>query len=117
MAEGAEDPDFAYLTTTGRKTGRPHTVELWYRRVGDTVWFLAGQPSDWVFNLVADPEASVRIGEGETFFGAGRIEAGDAHGAARARRLLAERYQGWREGTPLSIWATTGIAVALDIHT
>ncbi|MEO3777495.1 hypothetical protein ABGB16_11740 [Micromonospora sp. B11E3] len=22
--------DFAYLTTTGRRSGRPHTIEIWY---------------------------------------------------------------------------------------
>ena len=110
-----DDPEFAYLTTAGRKTGRAHTVELWYRRVGDTVWFIAGQPSDWVANLLADPAASVRIGDGTELAGTGRVEAGDAHGAARARRLLAERYQGWQQGQPLSSWATTGLAVAVDL--
>src|SRR5438477_10441564 len=110
-----DDPEFAYLTTIGRKTGRDHTVELWYRRIGDTVWFIAGQPSDWIANLLADDAASVRIGEGPLLTGTGRVEAGDAHGAARARRMLAERYQGWKEGQTLSGWATTGLAVAVDL--
>lgn len=114
----ADDPEFAYLTTTGRKTGRPHTVELWYRRVGDTVWFIAGQPSDWVMNLVVTPAVTVRVGEdGDWLAGTGRVEVGDAHGAARARRLLAERYQGWTAAQPLSAWATTGMAVAVDLTT
>lgn len=31
----------ADLTTTGRITGQPHRIEIWYRRIGDVVWFLA----------------------------------------------------------------------------
>jgi deazaflavin-dependent oxidoreductase (nitroreductase family) len=109
------DPDFAYLTTLGRRSGRPHTVELWYRRVGDTVWFLAGQRSDWVANVAASPAAQVRIGDGPTRAGTGRVVTGDGGGAAEARRLMAARYQGWTEGEPLSTWASTATAVAVDL--
>ena len=42
----AEDPEYAYLTTAGRRTGDAHIVELWYRRTDDgTVWFMAGDPA------------------------------------------------------------------------
>jgi deazaflavin-dependent oxidoreductase (nitroreductase family) len=109
-----DDPEFAYLTTTGRQTGSPHVVELWYRRIGDTVWFIAGQRSDWVANLVARPDVTVRIGDDE-LAGTGRVEAGDAGGAGEARRALAARYQGWTPGRPLSGWATDGTVVAVDL--
>jgi hypothetical protein len=32
-----------------------------------------------------------------------------------ARHLLAAKYQGWREGRPLSDWARTALLVALEI--
>jgi deazaflavin-dependent oxidoreductase (nitroreductase family) len=111
---GAEE--YAYLTTRGRRTGRPHTVELWFAPVGTSVWMIAGggTSSDWVANLLADPAVTVRIG-GRTAPGRARTEPGDAGEAAVARRLLAARYQGWEEGLPLSDWAASGLAVAVDL--
>ena len=117
MAEPGADPEFAYLTTVGRRTGARHTVELWYRRIGDTIWFLAGQRSDWIANARATPGVTVRIGLGEELAGTARIETGDDGGAAAARRALASRYQGWVEGAPLSGWAATSVALAVDLTT
>ena len=110
------DEEYAYLTTRGRRTGRPHTIEIWFVTVGTTVWMISGggTSSDWVANLVADPAVTVRIGD-RTSTGRARTDPGDAGEAAVARRLLAARYQGWQEGRPLSEWATTGLAVAVDL--
>ena len=33
---------FCYLTTVGRVTGRPHTIEIWFAREGSTVYMLSG---------------------------------------------------------------------------
>ena len=53
--------DYCYLTTTGRRSGRPHRIEIWYARSGETLYLLAGggRPSDWVRNRLADPAVSV----------------------------------------------------------
>jgi hypothetical protein len=39
----------------------------------------------------------------------------DEHEDGLARRLLAGKYQGWREGRPFSEWAQTALPVALDL--
>lgn len=111
------DEEYAYLTTRGRRTGRPHTVELWFAPVGGAVWFIAGggTSSDWVANLVADPAVTVRVGE-RTFAGRARTDPDDDGDAGVARRLLAARYQGWEERHPLSEWAAHGLAVAVDLE-
>jgi deazaflavin-dependent oxidoreductase (nitroreductase family) len=115
-----DDPDFAYLTTTGRRSGKPHRIEIWYRRlpssgarVGDVVWLLAGggARSDWVQNLLADPHVTIEIG-GEALRGVASVDDQDA---PEARRSLAARYQGWRDGQALSDWATGAMAVAVRI--
>jgi deazaflavin-dependent oxidoreductase (nitroreductase family) len=112
---GAEE--YAYLTTRGRRTGRPHTIEIWFAAVGTTIWMISGggTSSDWTANLLADPAVTVRIGS-RTFPGRARTETGDAGETAVARRLLAARYQGWEEGRPLRDWAATALAVAVDLE-
>ena len=55
------------LTTTGRKTGRPRTVELWFVYEDGVVWFMTardrnGPTSHWARNLQANLEASLKIG-------------------------------------------------------
>jgi len=108
-----DDPEFAYLTTTGRITGKPHRIEIWYRRIGDVVWFLAGGrlSADWVKNVVADPRVMIEIGD-ETLQGVASVEDQDA---PDARRALAARYQGWHEGEELSGWATGAMAVGVRL--
>ena len=53
-----------YLTTTGRRSGRPHEIEIWFGVVESTLYLISGNgPSaDWYQNLIADPSVTVRIG-------------------------------------------------------
>ena len=59
-----DDEPFCYITTTGRVTGRPHPVEIWFALDGATLYLLSGggRRSDWVRNLERHSEVSVRIG-------------------------------------------------------
>ena len=62
-----EGRDLLLLTTTGRKSGRPHTTPMVYTRDGDRLLVYAskaGAPShpDWYLNLVADPRVVVEVG-------------------------------------------------------
>jgi deazaflavin-dependent oxidoreductase (nitroreductase family) len=55
------------LTTTGAKSGQPHTAVMGYVRHGDRMLAIAsnnGAPKhpDWYFNLVATPTATVELG-------------------------------------------------------
>jgi deazaflavin-dependent oxidoreductase (nitroreductase family) len=109
------DEDFAYVTTAGRRTGRPHTIEIWFGVDGGCVYLLSGGGgrSDWVRNLLADPRVSLRIRDRQWHAEARVVE--DPEEEARARRLLASKYQGWQEGRPLSRWAGSALPVALDL--
>ncbi|HKY46404.1 MAG TPA: nitroreductase family deazaflavin-dependent oxidoreductase [Acidimicrobiia bacterium] len=60
------DNDMLILTTTGRRSGRPHEVPLLYLRDGESLVVVAsygGRPvyPDWYLNLVARPEARIQI--------------------------------------------------------
>ena len=107
---------FCYLTTTGRVTGRPHTIEIWFALNGRALYILSGngprQRADWVRNLTKTPEVTVRIGDRE-FAGIGRIVEGGEEDDL-ARRLLLEKYKPTYSGD-LSEWGRTALPVAVDL--
>lgn len=110
--------DYCYLTTTGRRTGRPHRIEIWYARGadGDTLYLLAGggRSSDWVRNLEADPAAATVELDGVTHSAQARILDDGAVEGAEARRLVFEKYQP-RSGDDLTDWRRRALPVALDL--
>lgn len=107
---------FCYLTTTGRVTGRPHTIEIWFGLNGSTLYVLSGngprRRSDWVKNLMKMQAVSVRIRDRE-FLGAARVVE-DRNEDALARRLLLEKYEPTYSGD-LSEWGRTALPVAVDL--
>src|SRR5215217_6343019 len=93
--------DFCYLTTTGRVTGRPHEIEIWFALVPQrrALYMLSGggDRSDWVKNLRRDPDVEVRIA-GERYSGRAR-EARDAEEDELAPVVGREvREQSWTSG-------------------
>jgi deazaflavin-dependent oxidoreductase (nitroreductase family) len=106
---------FCYVTTVGRRTGRPHRIEIWFGSRGRTLYLLSGggERSDWVRNLRHDARCSVEVGPGAYRARARFTLQPDEEHAGR--RLLAAKYQGWEEGRPLSSWAATALVVALDV--
>ena len=108
------DVDFCHLTTTGRVTGRPHTIEIWFALHGHTLYMLSGggANSDWVKNLLRTPEVTVCI-KGVHFAGRGRI-VGQAEEDALARRTVVAKYQP-RDSEDLTGWGQTALPVAVDL--
>ena len=116
----AVDPSLAsesycYLTTTGRVSGEPREIEIWFGLDGDTLYMLSGgrDRSDWVKNLIREPEVRVRLGD-RVFEGRARIVS-DGDEDARARRLLLEKYSPGYSGD-LSEWGQTALPVAVDLR-
>jgi deazaflavin-dependent oxidoreductase (nitroreductase family) len=106
--------DYCYLTTTGRVTGNPHEIEIWFGSQENSIYLLSGggRDSDWVKNLLKKPEVRVRIAK-IIFSGTARLVA-DPEEELAARYLLAEKYQEWENGRTLSEWARTALVVAVD---
>ena len=110
------DADYCYLTTTGRISGQPHEIEIWFALDGGTLYMLAGggDSADWVKNLRRSSSVSVRIG-GRRFGGRARIvERADEDRLARG--LLVNKYQSRYRGD-LSEWGRTALPVAVDLAT
>lgn len=107
--------DYCYLTTTGRVTGKPHEIEIWFGLNANSLYLLSGggHSSDWVKNLQANPAVRVRLAK-HTYDASARIVE-DGEEQALARRLLAAKYYHWETGKPLNEWAATALPVALDV--
>ncbi len=108
------DDDFCYLTTTGRRSGRPHTIEIWFALAGSTLYLLSGgrDRSDWVKNVLAHPEVQVKIRE-RLFTGQARVVS-DQQEDALARKLVYDKYTP-RDSDDLTDWARTSLPVAIDV--
>jgi deazaflavin-dependent oxidoreductase (nitroreductase family) len=109
------DEQFCYLTTTGRVTGRPHRIEIWFALHGATLYMLSGgrDRSDWVKNLERNPAVEVELG-GAMFPGRARVvEAEPEAEDALARRLVHDKYApGY--GSGLAGWRRSALPVAVD---
>jgi deazaflavin-dependent oxidoreductase (nitroreductase family) len=107
------DEAFCYLTTTGRVTGKEHTIEIWFALEGSTLYLLSGggTRSDWVRNLARTPAVTVRI-RGRHLAGTARVVS-DPGEDERARDLLVAKYQpGY--GGDLTRWRASSLPVAVD---
>ncbi|CAG0942942.1 partial Deazaflavin-dependent nitroreductase, partial [Anaerolineae bacterium] len=61
----SDEPQYLYLTTTGRKTGLPREIEIWFVMFDGKYYILAEhrEKADWVKNIRANPRVRVRVGE------------------------------------------------------
>lgn len=107
------DLDYCYLTTTGRRSGEPHRIEIWFALVDDVVYLLSGgrDRSDWVRNIAASPDVVLEIGE-ERRHTQARVVT-DHEEDALARRVVGEKY-GPRSRDDLDDWGRTSLPVAID---
>lgn len=102
------DETFLYLTTTGRKTGHPHTIEIWYVERDGRYYMIseARDKADWVRNILSNSTVTFSIGtraEHEavltTVSATGRAlhPAADSALVAAVRALMDAKYQ-WSDG-------------------
>jgi deazaflavin-dependent oxidoreductase (nitroreductase family) len=113
--ERLADADFAYLTTIGRKTKRPHQIEIWFALKDGRVYLLSGggDSADWVKNIRRSGRVRIQVGS--------RTVAAHARLVKRAtedrlaRELLDGKYMDWKPGRKLSSWARGALPVAIDL--
>ena len=110
---GAAD-DYCYVTTAGRRSGRPHRIEIWYAAQGNILYLLSGggMSSDWVRNLTANPAVVVEV-EGDVFSASARVLQ-DGEEAERARSLVFAKYAPRYDGD-LTGWRQRALPVAIDL--
>lgn len=102
--------EYCYLTTRGRRTGKPHQIEIWFVIHNGSVYLMSGgmDKSDWVRNLLKEPNVSLRIA-GQTFPALARVRA--EKDEAIIRHLMADKYKERESDGSLSEWAQTALVV------
>jgi deazaflavin-dependent oxidoreductase (nitroreductase family) len=105
-----------YLTTTGRVSGKPHEIEIWFATHGETIYILSGgrDRADWVKNIAKHPAVQVRF-DNQVFTGSGRIVGAEEPEDRLAREALVTKYYGWREGQPINNWGRESLPVAIRL--
>ena len=99
------DKKVLYLTTTGRGTGLPRRIEIWFIVYRERFYLFAetGEAAAWVKNIRRNPEVRVRI-EQQEIGGTARVLDREAD-----RKLwdqvaaIADRKYGWGDGLPVEI--------------
>ena len=96
----AEGHQFLYLTTTGRKTGKPHKIEIWFVTRDGKYYLVSehGERSHWVQKLKNDPKVSFSVGR-DTYRGRGRTinRKKEPELAAEISALMNTKYK-WSDG-------------------
>jgi deazaflavin-dependent oxidoreductase (nitroreductase family) len=112
--EELADESVCYLTTTGRLTGKSHTIEIWFALREGIAYMLSGgrDHSDWVRNIVKSPQVKLRIADRE-FQGRGRVVKGPDEDRI-SRELLVAKYQARYSGD-LNGWRDRALPVAIDL--
>ena len=93
-------PNFLYLTTTGRTSGQPREIEIWFTRHRDRFYVISYlyDRADWVRNIQKDSLVHFRVGK-QSFDGHGRIldSSRDLDLCGEIEQLSNAKY-GWSDG-------------------
>jgi deazaflavin-dependent oxidoreductase (nitroreductase family) len=100
------------LITTGRTSGEPREIRIWFSSNGDRVFLLSQdqERAHWVRNIVADPQVTLHIGQ-RAFSGVARVLDRSDPDDALARDTFAAKY-----GTKyLGKFLRDALPVAIDL--
>jgi deazaflavin-dependent oxidoreductase (nitroreductase family) len=96
---------FLYLTTTGRTSGLPREIEIWFVEAEGKYYILAEKfyEAHWVRNIEKNPRVRVRLGDRRFEATARALDPEhDARAWKMAQNLEREKY-GWGDGLPVEI--------------
>ncbi len=112
------DLDVCYVSTTGRRSGRIHRIEIWFGLHDDVLYLISGNgPSaHWFLNLQAEPTVTVELGD-EVRAGTARVVT-DPDERRLVGDLLGAKHTGWGGdpdiGLTFEAWCYQVPAAAID---
>jgi deazaflavin-dependent oxidoreductase (nitroreductase family) len=95
-----DEPQFLYLTTTGRSSGLPREIEIWFTHLDGRYYLIAEhrERANWVRNIVNNSRVAFRVGQQE-FHGVGRVvDEAQEQTLWQNVRELSDRKYGWSDG-------------------
>ena len=105
MPEELAEERYCVFSTSGRVTGRRHSAELWFTPATGGVYLMSGSGglTQWCFNLEAEHQGVLRIGD-RTWLVRGAFLDHDDPSRAAALEAFHDRYdaagedrhEGWR---------------------
>jgi deazaflavin-dependent oxidoreductase (nitroreductase family) len=109
----SETPDFnreqyLYLTTRGRKSGKPREIEIWFTYRDGRFYVIAEyETSNWVQNVRAHPEVEVKVA-GRKFQARARVLSPqrDAELNRAVQELSRKKYE-WGDGMVVELEPTS----------
>lgn len=114
VSKRVAEKKYIYLTTIGRRTGNPHTVELWFAIAGGRIYLShEGTYTDWMRNILKDGRVEFRIGSIQ-FKGRARIvEDGEAFEIGK--RALYLKYYGKASENVINDWFSESTIIVISI--
>ena len=101
----AGEAEFLYLTTTGRRSGQPREIEIWFTRHEHCYYVIAEHrdQANWVQNLRANPKVHIRVA-GSSMEATARVTDAMAERTLWRRiQALSEKKYGWGKGLIVEI--------------
>ena len=106
----SSEPQYLYLTTRGRKTGKPREIEIWFTRHGGRYYVIAetGERAQWVNNIRAAARVSWRVGRRRLTGRARVVDRRTESDLHRAVRRRSEAKYGWGDGLVVELTPARG---------
>ncbi len=103
--ETVRDLSYLYLTTTGRKSGLPREIEIWFVVHHGSFYIFAENfdRADWVRNIAQNPSVRVRAGDRTLDATAAALDQARDAGEWNAVQDVARAKYGWGDGLPVRI--------------
>ena len=106
---------FIHLTTNGRKSGKSHTVELWFAANGHRVYLShEGEETDWMKNIKKNKEVKFEIG-GKEFIGEAHLLKGQTEEGWKGKVALYEKYYGKADKEVIEDWFSLSKLVSVEL--
>jgi deazaflavin-dependent oxidoreductase (nitroreductase family) len=100
LDETLTQPQFLYLTTVGWKTGKEHSIEIWFVEHNKKYYVISelGESAHWIRNISNNPRITFSI-DAMTFDGDARIvnPIKESQLASEISELMAIKYK-WNQG-------------------
>ncbi len=96
---------FIYVTTTGRSSGLPREIEIWFVERDGKLYIFAEHfdKANWVRNIQRNPSVSVRIGKQQFSAIARILDEKEDEALWRETQEKARKKYGWGEGLPVEL--------------